>query len=384
VEEFVRLTETDEALAQYYLQDREWDIQRSVNDYFDESSRAAAESGTGFGGRRGHEEKETGKNKSRFSLPPLAPRDDGDEVMIVDIKHGNSSAKKPRTSSSGETSSSLVLSSNSNTQRSGRNSNGFRFITWNIDGINDKNLVLRTNAVCDRIKKEGADIVFLQEVVVESEKIIRERLPEFLMISGQKNGTFNADYFTATLMKRDTVECDSFETIMFRNTSMLRNLLVAKVKISSTRLNLLNTHLESTGEFANVRKQQLSESLKRIVACSGDEGVIFAGDLNLRDKELDAIGGLPNPVIDVWEATGRRKELAFTWDMMRNDNLDFRPRGKGNFKPRFRFDRIFVRDSNPSQIIPEHFGLLGLERLRPHVCFPSDHWGLLCHFRTSR
>ena len=38
VEEFVQMTETDEALAQFYLQDRNWSLRLSVNDYFDHIS----------------------------------------------------------------------------------------------------------------------------------------------------------------------------------------------------------------------------------------------------------------------------------------------------------------------------------------------------------
>jgi len=39
VEEFVSLTANDEALAQLYLQDRNWNLQNSVNDNFDHVSK---------------------------------------------------------------------------------------------------------------------------------------------------------------------------------------------------------------------------------------------------------------------------------------------------------------------------------------------------------
>ena len=48
---------------------------------------------------------------------------------------------------------------------------------------------------------------------------------------------------------------------------------------------------------------------------------ILAGDLNLRDAELVASGGLPDRTVDVWERCGARKEVQYTWDMMRNTNL---------------------------------------------------------------
>ena len=50
--------------------------------------------------------------------------------------------------------------------------------------------------------------------------------------------------------------------------------------------------------------------------------VLFAGDLNLRDKELAEIGGPPAGVEDLWQRTGSRKECQYTWDMTRNHNLE--------------------------------------------------------------
>ena len=52
-----------------------------------------------------------------------------------------------------------------------------------------------------------------------------------------------------------------------------------------------------------------------------DRVSILAGDLNLRDAELVASGGLPDRTVDVWEKCGARKEVQYTWDMMRNTNL---------------------------------------------------------------
>jgi tyrosyl-DNA phosphodiesterase 2 len=45
--------------------------------------------------------------------------------------------------------------------------------------------------------------------------------------------------------------------------------------------------------------------------------VIYGGDLNMRDTELAAVGGLPPGLRDAWEFCGRRKELEFTWDLTR-------------------------------------------------------------------
>lgn len=97
---------------------------------------------------------------------------------------------------------------------------------------------------------------------------------------------------------------------------------------------------------------------------------------------MSEIGGLPPNVDDVWITTGKRKEVEYTWDMMRNDNLPYYdPSNKRGFKPRMRFDRVFVRKCSPVKIGIVHFGLIGLERLKPYVCFPSDHWGVISSFQ---
>lgn len=68
--------------------------------------------------------------------------------------------------------------------------------------------------------------------------------------------------------------------------------------------------------------------------------------------------------------------------MMRNDNLPYYvPGSKSNFKPRLRFDRMFVRKTFPVKIELVHFGLIGIERLLPNVCFPSDHWGVITSYQ---
>lgn len=42
VDEFVEVTQTDDALAQYFLQDRKWSVARSINDYFREMRKKEA------------------------------------------------------------------------------------------------------------------------------------------------------------------------------------------------------------------------------------------------------------------------------------------------------------------------------------------------------
>lgn len=52
------------------------------------------------------------------------------------------------------------------------------------------------------------------------------------------------------------------------------------------KLSLLNTHMESTGEFAEERMNQLRISFKELSGTDNSVNVIMGGDLNMRDKEV--------------------------------------------------------------------------------------------------
>ena len=114
-------------------------------------------------------------------------------------------------------------------------------------------------------------------------------------------------------------------------------------------------------------------SLLQVSSAAPACAVIFAGDLNMRDAELASVGGLPGGVADVWQQCGARKEAQFTWDMQRNSNLQA---NFGKFRPKCRFDRIYLRDSRPASVRATQFGLVGLQKITGTQSFPSDHWGL--------
>lgn len=125
------------------------------------------------------------------------------------------------------------------------------------------------------------------------------------------------------------------------------------------------------------------EQLKQAFKIAKDENenstVILAGDLNSRDTEVAKVG-IPSGIKDLWIALGQRKECQYTWDTMRNTNLEW----PGQFKPRCRFDRVYFRPSTRKEIKPEHFGLCGIEKVSGMQCFPSDHWGLYCIFDINK
>ena len=55
-----------------------------------------------------------------------------------------------------------------------------------------------------------------------------------------------------------------------------------------------------------------------------DHTVILAGDLNIRDSEIAQLNGLPGDMYDLWVKLGKRKEAQYTWDCLRNTNVEVR------------------------------------------------------------
>ncbi|XP_022314579.2 tyrosyl-DNA phosphodiesterase 2-like isoform X2 [Crassostrea virginica] len=317
---FADLTGTDTALAMFYLQDRNWIVETAVNAFFEDQDVTTQEKGT----------------KREMSDSPT-PETSTKSIKLEDTD------QEP---------------------------NRVRVLSWNIDGLDKPSVQKRTKEICKIIKKENPQAVLLQEVTLETLPILQQHCTGYQVIPG---GTI--DYFTAIMLKESHVQFKGKEIWPFDNTVMMRNLLCVKCQIKGVTFSLMTSHLESTKDFAEERKEQLRRCFEEIKAQPATHNVLFGGDLNLRDKELAAVGGIPSGVCDVWEATGSRKECLYTWDMMRNTNLVF-----DKFKPRCRFDRLYLKHSTPNTIKPVYFELIGLEKISSCGKFPSDHWGLLSHY----
>ena len=69
---------------------------------------------------------------------------------------------------------------------------------------------------------------------------------------------------------------------------MARNILKVHLNYADkVDICVLNTHLESTVEYAKQRIEQLRKCFKEITDQEKNTLVIFGGDLNLRDKEVN-------------------------------------------------------------------------------------------------
>ena len=60
-----------------------------------------------------------------------------------------------------------------------------------------------------------------------------------------------------------------------------------QISVGDAKICLLNTHLESTKDGANLRVQQLSFMLRHFKEINPDITILAGGDLNLRDKEVN-------------------------------------------------------------------------------------------------
>lgn len=161
-----------------------------------------------------------------------------------------------------------------------------RFVTWNIDGLDQRNREVRTRGACKVVRDENADIVFFQEVVEDTEKIIRQEMNMYTIHSGQVLFDMPESYYTLTLIKNGTVKSISSQVIPYLVTMMIRNILHVKVRVGDVTLHLVNTHLESTKSSKAVRVKQLAACFKLSEPVSAEEPIIIAGDLNLRDQEV--------------------------------------------------------------------------------------------------
>ncbi|XP_076083575.1 tyrosyl-DNA phosphodiesterase 2-like [Mytilus galloprovincialis] len=336
-QKFAEITGTDSALAMFYLQDRDWELDKSVNAYFEE----------------------TGEN---IGSAPLKKKIKIDGLSFSGSPNGNHSSS----------STSPVIKTEWSPDINDPQPNRIKLMSWNIDGLCEKAKVKRTQTVGDIINKENPHAVFLQEVVSETLEVLTTKCPTYHIIEAA-----NQEYFTAVMLKVGVAEMKESTVIPFTSSLMLRTLQKIECTIKGVRFLLMTSHLESTKDHASERKQQLKIALQHMVSAKSDQTVIFGGDLNLRDKELQELKGLPEGVSDMWQVTGSRKEAEFTWDMTRNTNLEW----AGKFKPRCRFDRIYTRHCKPkSVIVPKYFELVGLEKIPSCGLFPSDHWGLLAHY----
>ncbi|XP_023268125.1 tyrosyl-DNA phosphodiesterase 2 isoform X1 [Seriola lalandi dorsalis] len=338
-DEFAVIAGTDSAVAQCYLAENEWEMERALNSFFEADMERVFEV-------EDFPEDDTSPKTKRQKVDEKPARG------CIDLTEDSpASTRKPSEEDDGKLS----------------------VISWNVDGLDTDNLAERARGLCSYLVLYTPDVVFLQELIPPYVQYLKKRAVSYLIIEGGEDG-----YFTGMMLKRSRVKLVENEIITYPTTKMMRNLLVAQVDFKGQKLCLMTSHLESCKGHAEERMKQLRVVMQRMREASDDFTVLFGGDTNLRDTEVTKVG-LPSSVCDVWEQLGKQEHCRYTWDTKANNNKTV------PFVSRCRFDRVYFRPATKDgvpRLAPDHMALVGLEKLD---CgrYTSDHWGIYCSFSAG-
>lgn len=332
------MTGSDSGVAQCYLAEHEWEMERALNSFFEADLEKVFEDDIP------NSETSPPKKKQKVEEKPSAD--------CIDLTGDSpASTRKP----------------------SDEDDNKLSLISWNVDGLDTDNLGERARGLCSFLVLYTPDVVFLQELIPPYVQYLKKRAVSYLIIEGGEDG-----YFTGMMLKKTRVRFLESEIVSYPTTQMMRNLLVAQVTFKDQKLCLMTSHLESCKGQAEERMKQLRVVTHRMREAPDDVTVLFGGDTNLRDAEVAKVG-LPSGVCDVWERLGKQEHCRYTWDTKANNNK------KVPYISRCRFDRVYLRpaakDGVP-RLAPDHMALVGLEKLD---CgrYTSDHWGIYCSFSSA-
>eukprot|EP00041_Stephanoeca_diplocostata_P033112 m.1084672 g.1084672 ORF g.1084672 m.1084672 type:complete len:487 (+) comp24274_c0_seq5:281-1741(+) len=265
--------------------------------------------------------------------------------------------------------------------------NGIESVTvmsYNVDGLNQYDLMLRTHACIDLILQQNADIVMLQEVIPETQAIFSRRLSEAYIDHSCIDSSCTT-YFTMAFVKKTQICTSSSRQPFYRShTQMGRDILKVCVRVGDRPLYVTTSHLESTQSSSPTRCEQLAE----IYDChlmNSREPAIFCGDTNLSfnrtERKLDEVLALGHERLleldDAYVVSGAKNSggLSSTW----------RRRMSNGKIAQCRFDRFFSNKQHISvrSVHDGGFVLVGREPAAgttdsEHSGYdtPSDHFGV--------
>ncbi|KAM5167379.1 tyrosyl-DNA phosphodiesterase 2 isoform 2-T2 [Callospermophilus lateralis] len=263
-ENFASVARCDAGVAQCYLAENDWEMERALNSYFEPPVEESAEEG-----RPGE------------ASPPAA---------CVDL-----------TSEETTDSTSSKINPSENTQQ--EDGSMFSLITWNIDGLDLNSLQERARGVCSYLTLYSPDVIFLQEVIPPYYSYLKKRARSYEIITGHEEG-----YFTAIMLKKSRVKLKSQEIIPFPSTKMMRNLLCVHV----TKCGGLPDNILDVWEFLGKPKHcqytwdtQMNSNLGISAACklrfdriffraAAEEGHIIPRSLDLLGLEKLDCGRFPS------------------------------------------------------------------------------------------
>ena len=117
--------------------------------------------------------------------------------------------------------------------------------------------------------------------------------------------------------------------------------MTVRLRVAASRMTLLvaTAHLESGPEGEPLRRQQLAE-VRTVLSDDAVDAALFAGDLNLREREDPETQGLGE---DAWRLAGQSEHNRWTWHPAEEPpSGNSSVAGKAS-RGKQRFDRIFLQ-----------------------------------------
>ncbi|XP_040288826.1 tyrosyl-DNA phosphodiesterase 2 isoform X3 [Bufo bufo] len=193
--EFASIAGCDLAVAQCYLAENDWELERAINSYFEPGVE---------------------------SLPKEEP------LSIVTKPSTSETMSVTDTCIDLTDDSPVVIKQapvvDNPTTLNQEDESHITLLTWNVDGIDQSNLPERARGVCSYLALYSPDVIFLQEVIPLYYDYLKKRAISYTIITGEEDG-----YFTAIMLKKSRVKLISQEIVPFPSTVMMRNLLVVNV-----------------------------------------------------------------------------------------------------------------------------------------------------------
>ena len=261
-----------------------------------------------------------------------------------------------------------------------------------MDGLCPTHLHARAMMVVQSILKHMPDVVSLQEVVLETDLMLRDLLGGVYHFVGEAT---REGYYILTLVR----VCDDFyidenspgkiEYCGAARSHMGRDLLCVNLVMSKGGqvVTLYNSHMESCkGESVPIRTAQLAYVYSRMLD-SNAGAAILSGDLNMRQAEQKSAMktvASNGRIVDCFEYFGRPTNAAQTWKVP-EESAD---PSMARFK--CRFDRVYHNSKDVAFVSYENdsdeneIKMLGTKKQKvvgsTEKCYPSDHFGMLIKF----
>ncbi|RXN22268.1 tyrosyl-DNA phosphodiesterase 2 [Labeo rohita] len=216
-DQFASISGSDSAVAQCYLAENEWDMERALNSFFE------AHMDSVFDVEDVEETKDVSGNKRKEVNSSDTADTSGakkkcktDQMACIDL-----TAEEPSCSSSVNAQESQA---ESGVTESNVEDSKLSVISWNVDGLDTLSLAERARGLCSYLALYTPDVVFLQELIPSYIQYLKKRAVSYLFVEGSEDG-----YFTGIMLKKSRTKFLESEIICYPTTQMLRNLLIAQV-----------------------------------------------------------------------------------------------------------------------------------------------------------